>query len=148
MKKLLFASVLAAVAFCSVGCAVAQIPPAAGAVASPAPAADTTPAATLAAQAGFDLTKIPLVKIAHTDMLAAAAYAEGNGYSGRGAVWRAIDAQVSACESAVAAAVPKLPAAGSVPGLATLYEVGAEAIGAGIPAAVRINCAAIVLPKL
>ena len=78
----------------------------------------------------------------------AAAYATANGYPARAKVWEALDAQVSACEAAINASLPKLPPSGSTIGAATAFEVGAEAVGTGIPAAVIVNCGAITTPHL
>ena len=87
---------------------------------------------------------VGISKFTHDDLQSAAAYADGNGYPARAAVYRAIDTQLTACEAAIRAAAPKTQATGR--GLFTAYEVAAEAVGQGIPAAVRINCGAIVLP--
>lgn len=97
---------------------------------------------------GLDLSKLPLAKLAHADLLSAAAYATSNGYPARAAVYTAIDQQLTACEAAITAAAPKQPPAGSTVGAFTLFEIAAEAVGTGIPAAVRINCGAITLPNL
>lgn len=95
----------------------------------------------------LDLSKLPLSKFTHADLQNASAIAKANGYPARAAVWSAMDLQLSACEAAIAAAAPKLPPAGSTTGAATLLELGAEAVGQGIPAAVTINCGAIALPR-
>lgn len=99
------------------------------------------------ANAQVDLSKLPLSKFTHADIQNAAAIATANGYPARAAVWAAIDAQLTACEGAVAAALPKLPTAGATVGVATLAELGAEGVGQGVPANVLLNCSAIVLPK-
>lgn len=100
------------------------------------------------ATSGFDLSKLPLAKFAHADLQNAAAIATANGYPARAAVWTAMDAQLTACEAAITAAAPKLPAAGTTTGAATLLELGAEGVGQGIPANVVLNCSAITLPRL
>lgn len=93
-----------------------------------------------------------LMTFAHEDLLNAAKYATDNGYPARAAVYMALDAQrtavanqIIACKSAIAAALPSSPPSGTV-GAFTLYEIAAERVGQGIPASVRINCGAIVLP--
>lgn len=85
-----------------------------------------------------------LASFTHDDLLSAAAYASANGYPARAAVYTAIDAQLTACEAALAAARPAGKPTGA--GLFTAFEVAAEAVGTGIPAAVRINCSAVTLP--
>jgi hypothetical protein len=127
---------LASIALLS-GCAQAQT------VADPG---TNSPAAVSAKSAGFDLGKLPIAKFTHADLLGAAAYANGNGYPARAAVYTAIEQQLTACEQAIDAALPRLPPAGTGVGVFTAYEIAAEAVGSGIPAAVKINCGAIVLP--
>jgi hypothetical protein len=123
------------------GCASAQpnATPATAATAQPAAAAAPAKPATLKA-------------LTHADLQAAAAYATAHGYPARAAMWTAIEAQltaaenqVAACKAAIDAALPKAPA-GDIVGLATLTEVGAEAVAQGIPAAVKANCEPIVIP--
>ena len=104
-----------------------------------------TKAQVQASNAGWNLSALPLAKFTHDDLQSAAAYATSNGYPARAAVYTAIDTQLTACENAISASAPKLPAAGSV-GVFTAYEVAAETVGNGIPAAVRINCSAVTLP--
>jgi hypothetical protein len=95
---------------------------------------------------GIDLSKLPLAKLTHGDLKTAAEYANSNGYPARAAVYTAIEAQLTACEAAIAAAGPKSPPPGGTVGAFTLFEMGAEAVANGIPAAVKINCGAITLP--
>lgn len=95
---------------------------------------------------GLDLSKLPLSKFTHADIQSAAAYATSNGYTARAAVYAALDMQLTACEAAIAAAAPKAPPAGTTVGAFTLFEIGAEAVAQGIPAAVKVNCGAITLP--
>lgn len=97
---------------------------------------------------GLDLSKLPLSKFTHADLKNAASIAAANGYPARAAVWTAVEAQLTACETAIAAAAPKFPSAGSTVGAATLLELGAEGVGQGIPANVLLNCSAITLPRL
>jgi hypothetical protein len=94
-----------------------------------------------------DLSNLPLVKFTHTDLQTAAAYATANGFPARAAVYQAIEIQLTACEQAIAAVGPKTVPNGTV-GAFTLFEMGAEAVGQGIPANVKINCGAITLPTL
>lgn len=109
--------------------------------------AAASPSATSAASVQvFSLVDTPLAKFQHADLLQAASIATANGFTARAAVYTALDAQVTACENAITAAVPKLPPAGTTLGLATGYEITAEAVGEGIPPAVRVNCAAFPLP--
>lgn len=91
------------------------------------------------------LQNLPLAKFTHSDLQGAAAYATGNGFPARAAVYTALDTQLTACETAISAAAPKAPPSGTV-GVFTAFEVGAEAVGQGIPANVRINCSAVQLP--
>jgi len=110
------------------------------------PTAEVKSAVALKAQkAGLNVSGLGLVKFAHADLQTAAAYATANGYPDRGAVYTAIDTQLTACENAISAVVPPAPPSGTV-GVFTAYEVAAEAIGQGLPAAVRIHCGVIVLP--
>lgn len=92
----------------------------------------------------LDIASQPLAKFTHDDLTSAAAYATANGYTARAAVWTAIDAQLTACENAISSFGPKTKPAAT--GVFTLIEVGAEAVGTGIPAAIKINCEAIVIP--
>lgn len=94
-----------------------------------------------------DISNLPLVKFTHEDLKTAAAYAASNGFPARASVYLAMEAQLTACEKAIAAAAPKLPPAGSV-GAFTAFEVAAETAGQGIPANVKLNCSAIQLPKI
>lgn len=91
------------------------------------------------------IQNLPLAKFTHADLQTAAAYATGNGYPARAAVYTALDTQLTACETALAAAAPKATPSGTV-GVFTAFEVGAEAVGQGVPASVRINCSAVTLP--
>lgn len=99
----------------------------------------------LAACATVNVAQTKLAVVTHTDLQAAAAYASGNGYRARAAVYRAIDTQLTACEDAITAAEPKQSAPQSVPGAFTAFEIAAEAAGnvTGLPASVKINCAAL-----
>lgn len=97
---------------------------------------------------GLDLSKLPLTKLTHADLQSAAAYATGNGYPARAAVYTAIDTQLTACEAAIAAAAPKVPPAGTPVGAFTLFEIAAEAVATAVPATVRVNCGAITLSGL
>lgn len=92
------------------------------------------------------VTQWPLAKFTHADLTTAATYATTNGYPARAAVYTALDVQLTACETALAAAAPKAPPAGGTVGAFTAFEVAAEAVGQGIPANVRMNCSAITLP--
>lgn len=147
MKRLISLACIA-IACLSAGCAIAQ-PASSGATVAAPTTTSATPAAQTATLLGIDLSKIPLVKFGHADVQNAAAYATANGYSARAAFWLALDAQVTACENALQAAAPKAPAAGGTVGLATGFEIAAEAVGNGlIPAQVKINCSLITLPSL
>lgn len=87
----------------------------------------------------------PLATATHNDLVAAAALATANGYPARAAVRLAIDAQLTACEQAIAAAAPKAPAITGAVGPITAAEMLEEAVGSftGIPATVKINCSPI-----
>lgn len=89
-----------------------------------------------------DLTQTELAVATHSDLLAAASYAETNGYAARAAVWRALDAQLTACEKAITAAIPARPALPDGAGPIAMLEVAAEAAGnvSGVPASVKIAC--------
>lgn len=100
----------------------------------------------LSACASIDLTTTKLAVATHNDIQAAAAYAEANGYPERAAVRRAIDAQLTACERAISAALPK--AVTGSPGPILLAEMAEEAAGTGVPSAVRVNCAPLPLIRL
>ena len=95
---------------------------------------------------GFNPGDTPLAKFTHADLKSAAAYAAVNGYPARAAVYLAIEQQLTACEQAMAAAIPHAPAPGATVGVFTAFEIAAEAVGQGIPPAVKINCGAITLP--
>ena len=94
----------------------------------------------------FNVANTPLAKFTHNDLQAAAFYANSNGYPARAAVYMAIDQQLTACENALTASAPKaLPTNG---GAFLAFEVAAEAVGSGIPAAVKINCEVVTIPSL
>lgn len=109
--------------------------------------------------APVDVTQTKLAVATHADLIAAAAYADKNGYPARAAVWRAHDAhlsavetQINACANALAASLPKVTA-GAPPTPFLAVEMSAEAVGnfTGASPAVKINCAAfpiITLPSL
>lgn len=95
----------------------------------------------------------PISDFTHADLQNAAKIAETNGYPARAAVWKANDqflaaaeAQVKACKDALAAAKPS--GSSGTMGLATATELAAEAVAAGIPAAVKANCAPLPLAAL
>ena len=90
-----------------------------------------------------DVSKAPLAVATHSDLTAAAAYATAHGYPARAAVWTSIDAQLTACESAITANEVQ-PLTGTV-GVFTTFEIGAELAGTGIPLAVKLNCAPLPL---
>jgi hypothetical protein len=103
--------------------------------------------------ASLNISTTPLAVATHNDLQAAAAYATAHGYPARAAVRLAIDAQLTACELAISAALPQAPAAAGPVGPITLAEMAEEALGniSGIPASVKINCAPVpivVFPKL
>lgn len=75
----------------------------------------------------------------HSDIEAAAQYAEANGYPERAAVRRAIAAQLKSCEAAISQAKPKIPEGKIGPIL--LAEMLEERAGEGVPARVKILCA-------
>lgn len=125
--------------------ACASAPPAS---APPAPGATVVG---VSAPAATPLAK--LKQLTHDDLKAAAAYATAHGYPARAAMWTAIETQltaaegqVAACKAAIEAALPK-PSADGVVGLATLTEIGAEAVAQGVSAAVKANCEPIVVPS-
>lgn len=91
-----------------------------------------------------NLEQSNLAKVTHADLQAAAAYADAHGYPARAAVWTAIDAQLTACNEAIGRAVAAQGGT-QVKGLATAFEIAAEANGTGIPADVRLNCAPLPL---
>lgn len=105
-----------------------------------------------------DLTKGELAVATHADLQAAAKYAADHGFPARAAVRQAMDTlltaietQGSACANAIAAAIPKPPAAGAGPLTPILAaEMAEEALGnfSGIPAQVKILCAPIPIPAL
>lgn len=96
------------------------------------------------------------------DLAAAAALATANGYPARAGVYNAmaatgaaVKAQAAACKAAIDASLGNLPQTGQAVGAFTAFEMAAEAVGAGVPAAVKINCEPIplisgpgLLPKL
>ena len=94
-----------------------------------------------------NVSQTKLATVTHGDLAAAAAYATTNGYPARAAVYTAIDTQLTACENAITANEIKAPAMPTGAGVFTAFEVAAEAAGnvQGIPAAVKINCAALPL---
>jgi predicted small secreted protein len=94
---------------------------------------------------GIGQTK--LAQVTHQDLEAAALYANNHGYPARAAVYIAIETQLTACEKAITAAEPVVGPAPRVPGIITAYEIAAEAAGSiqTIPAAVKLNCAALPL---
>lgn len=98
-----------------------------------------------ASNQGPNLANNKFTQFTHSDLMDAAVYAEANGYPARGAVYRAVDVQLTACEQALAASAPKQ--ASGVVGAFTAFEVSAEAVGNGVPAAVKLNCSAVQLPS-
>lgn len=95
-----------------------------------------------------------LREVTHADLQAAAQRAEKNGYPARAAVWRSFDAQltawenqVAACKSAISAAIPQ-PGSAEFAGVFDALEAGAEAVGAGVPVAVRVNCEPLPIPQM
>ena len=99
-----------------------------------------------------NITTSPIAVATHNDLQAAAAYAQANGYPARAQVRLAIDAQLTACENAIAANAPKAPSAAGSVGPITAAEMAEEAVGSfsGIPAVVKINCAPlplVIFPK-
>jgi hypothetical protein len=97
----------------------------------------------LAACAGLPQSKV--AQFTHKDLTAAAAYATSNGYPARAGVYSAIDAQLTACEEALAAASPKTAPPDA--GVFTAFEVAAEAVGAGVPNNVKLNCEPVTIPS-
>ena len=107
--------------------------------------------ALLAGCSGQPIQQSNLSVATHADLRAAAAYAQANGYPARAAVWMAEDAklgaietQITACQAAINAAMPKAPATSGAPVTPFLgVEMAAEAVGnfTGIPASVKITCA-------
>lgn len=95
----------------------------------------------------LDVANTSLAAATHKDLQAAAAYAQANGYPARAAVRLAIDAQLTACENAITAAIPRAPVGGIV-GPIMAAEMAEEAAGSGVPAAVRVNCAPLPLIRL
>lgn len=95
-----------------------------------------------------DLMGSKLAKFTHADLQTAAAYATANGDAAGAAHFKARDEQLTACEKALADAVPKPLPADSTVGLATLYEMGRIKLASGIPPAVKLNCAPVALPGL
>ena len=93
-----------------------------------------------------DVAQTKVAIYTHKDFQQAAAYAAGNGYTARAAVLTAIDAQITACENAVTANEPKaLP---TDIGPITAAEMLNEALGTGVPASIKVNCAPIPVPAL
>src|SRR6478609_3232431 len=94
--------------------------------------------------------QMKLHDFAHADILNAAKIADANGFPARAGVWRSFDtlltaaeAQVAACKAALAGLAPKQIEGD---GVFTLIELGAEKVGGGIPASVKITCEPIVIP--
>ena len=99
----------------------------------------------LSACATVNVDQTKIATVTHADLRAAAAYAAKNGYPDRAAVYTAIDTQLTACNNAITAAEPHAPMVDTLPGAFTAFEIAAEAAGnvSGIPAAVKIHCAAL-----
>lgn len=115
--------------------------------------ASTPPAATSNTAAPAPAPTTSLKTLTHADLQAASKYAIDHGFPARAAMWQAIEAQltaaenqIAACKAAIEAALPKPSASGGPVGVFTLVEIGAEAVGQGVPANVRINCEPIVIP--
>jgi len=94
-----------------------------------------------------------LSQFTHADLQNAAAIATANGFPARAAVWTANEQlltmwerQIDACNQAILAMKPTSPA-GTV-GLATATELAAEAVGSGIPPAVKLNCEPLPIPAI
>ena len=105
--------------------------------------------------AGFDITQTKLSVATHKDLQGTAALATKNGYPARGSVYSAIDAQLTACEQAINAALPGPLDNTPITGPIMAVELAAEGVGKiqGFPADVKINCApfpvtVFPLPKL
>jgi hypothetical protein len=92
----------------------------------------------------------PTPGIIQSDLLAAAALANSNGYPARGAVYTALAAQAAACKAAIEAAIPAAPSLPPGAGLITAAEFAAEKVAtvSGIPSNVRLACSAVTLPDL
>jgi hypothetical protein len=108
---------------------------------------------TLAGCATIDLTQTKLAVATHADLLGAAQVYTNAGLPDRAAVVTAIDAQLTACEQAISAAIPKAPTPIAGAGPLTLAAQASVAVGNfnGIPAAVKLHCEPIPLisfPKL
>jgi len=91
---------------------------------------------------------LPTSKIAtftHADLQNAASIATKGGFPARAGVYSAVDAQLTACENAIATLIP--PVISGTVGVFSAGEVAAEAVSSGIPAAVKANCEAIPIPS-
>ncbi len=113
--------------------------------------AQTTPDAMAGADSALQSQGI--LKFTLGDLEAAAKYADTNGYPARAAVYRshaahltAVKAQVEACKAAIKAALPKPLDTSGGAGAFLLFEMAAEKVGQGIPAADKVNCGVITLP--
>ena len=103
-----------------------------------------------------DLTQTKLAVATHADLLGAAQVYTNANLPDRAAVVMAVDAQLTACEQAIGAAIPKAPAPVAGAGPLTLAAQASVAVGSfqGVPAAVRLHCEPIpiitfpVMPKL
>jgi len=92
-------------------------------------------------------------KFTHADLQNAAAIATANGFPARAAVWTANDQllsawekQIDACNQAILGMKP--PTTGGTVGVATATELAAEAVGSGIPPAVKLNCEPLPVPNM
>lgn len=104
-----------------------------------------------------DISTTKLSVATHADLQAAAAYANAHGYAPVAAVYladegrlTAVEAQISACANAIAAALPAPPAQSGTVGPITAFEMAREAVGSltGIPASVKIICEPLPIPLM
>lgn len=107
--------------------------------------------------ASINIAQTGLAKATQSDLAAAAAYAQANGYPAVAAVYTsqaaqltAINGQIQACLDAIAASKPKLPTANGNVGPILAFEMARETVGtfSGVPASVRLNCEPIPLIAL
>ena len=104
----------------------------------------------------IDVSQSKLAVATHADLQAAAAYATAHGYPSRAAVWQAhdahltaVEAQISACANAIAAARPSAPTAPAGAGVFTGIEIAAEAVGSfQVTPQVKILCEPLPVPVL
>lgn len=92
-----------------------------------------------------NLSQTAVAKFTHADLQQASATANKANLTARVGVYSALDAQLTACENAISAAIPTVVPNAPI-GIFTAAEVAAETVATGIPASVQENCLAITVP--